>query len=260
MAKKGTPQKSGANRRAQLRAQQEAAAKAKRLNIIIFSIVGVLAVALIAVFAVVLVMQFSGSPQAGNAVPPNATQDKSGVQVFKDKAKSGAPKVEVFFDYQCGGCASFEQGFGGELTKLAEAGDIELIFRPMVFLDANRGNDASKRAATAATCADFRGKFNEYHLALFTNQQSGYPDDLLLNTIPQQIGITGQDLTEFQQCYNERQTLNFAKGTDEQAGRAGVTSTPTVWVNGKKMNMDLLDYNNAAGIKSVIDATAAGAR
>ncbi len=260
MAKQGTPQPTGANRRAQLKAQQEAAAKTKRLNRIIIGVVSVLAVALVAVFVVVLVMQFSNSSSAGNAVPPNATQDRNGIAAYKDKAKSGAPKVEVFFDYQCGGCASFEIAFGAELTKLARAGDIELVYRPMVFLDANHGNDASKRTATAAACADFRGKFNEYHTALFPLQQTGYPDDLLENTIPQQVGITGQDLTEFQKCYRERQTLNFVKGTDEQASRAGVQSTPTVWVNGKQMNMELLDANNAAGIKAIIDSTAAAAR
>lgn len=260
MAKKGTPQPTGANRRAQLKAQQEAAARAKRLNIIIFTTVGVLAVALIAVFAVVLVMQMSNSPQAGDAVPPRATQDKTGIQVDKDKAKSGVPKVEVFFDYQCSHCGTFEVSFGGELTKLAAAGDIELIYRPMTFLDAEARNGGSERAAVASACADFQGKFNEFHLALFSSQQTGYTEDVLLTTIPGQVGITGQGLTDFQQCFRERRTLNFIKGTNEQAGRAGVTSTPTVWVNGKKMNLELLDTQNPAGIKQVIDTTASGAR
>lgn len=258
MAKKGSPQSTGANRRAQLKAQQAAAAKAKRLNRIIIGGVGVLAVALIAVFAVILVQQFATS-DTGDAAPPSATQDRSGVIAYKDRAKPGVPKVEVFFDYQCGGCATFEIAFGGELTKLAAAGDIDLIYRPMVFQDAH-GGDASKRSATAATCADYQGKFNEYHNALFPLQRTGYPDEELLNTIPQQIGMTGQSLSDFQQCYRERKTLNFVKGTEEQAGRAGVRSTPTVWVNGKTMAMELLDYQNPSGIKAVIDSTAAAAR
>lgn len=252
-----TSTQQSANKRAQLKAQQAAAAKQKRISRIVIGSVITVAVALIGVLGVVFVTSLA--PGGGDVVPPNATDDKSGLYANKDKVTQGAPKVEVFFDYQCSACAQFEAYFGTELTRLSDAGEITLVYRPRTFLDGSVGHemDASKRAAVASSCAAVQGSFVAYHNALFSLQESGFTDDAMLNDIPGKVGIQGDGLAKFQTCYNERQTLNFVKGANDQAGRDGVTATPTIHVNKKELDRERLDTSDMTSLLSAIKAAAA---
>lgn len=187
-------------------------------------------------------------------VPPNATADGAGISPYE--AKDGAPTVEVFFDYQCPACANFEAAFASELSRLAQAGEIKLVYRTMLFLDLSHGNDASTRAGVAAACADVAGKYDAYHTTLFQMLRSGYPDSVLTTTVPGRIGLTGAELESFQKCYTERRTLNFVRSAGEAAINAGVNATPTIRVNDKPLDLTTLDFQNPASIKQAIDAAA----
>jgi protein-disulfide isomerase len=151
--------------------------------------------------------------------------------------------VALFADYQCPACASFEQAFGPQLEKLAKDGDIQLEYRTMTFLDTNLRNDSSTRAANAAACADLVGHYADYHNAVFANQPtgegSGYTDEQLTGAFTQQAGITGAELEEFRSCYTNKRFSGFVTRVDQEAGRAGITGTPSMTVNG-----NTLDFNN----------------
>ncbi len=197
----------------------------------------------------------TAGPTPGQAIiPPNATADGTGIAPFKQQVKSGAPLVELFFDYQCPACGGFERTFGSELSRLAQSGDIALVYRPMVFLDVNYENDASTRAAVAATCADVPGKFDAYHKTLFALIQYGYTDAVLTTTIPGRIGLTGEDLESFQECYAGRRTLGFVRAADQLAIGAGVQSTPTIRADGKTVDLGILDANDPSSLWRAIEA------
>ena len=48
-----------------------------------------------------------------------------------------------------------------------------------------------------------------------------------------QLGLSGDKLAGFQKCYDTQATLKFITGTNDAAGRAGITSTPTYMYSGK---------------------------
>lgn len=207
------------SRRAALRAAQEAEAKRKRLNRILFAIAAVIGTIIIVIVAVVVVQQvgrttISATTANGTTVakgeqisPPNATPE-FGVNPFKAELKEGAPKVVIWEDAQCPWCKRTYDQFGAQLHELAAKGEISLEYRMVNLLDSGLRNDASLRAARGMTLADKYGKFTEYVTEVYANQPAhegdGFSDDLLRNQIPEKIGITGDSLAEFQRLYRGR--------------------------------------------------------
>jgi len=231
------------NRREQLRIQREAELKAaqrkKRLTIGLGIVGGVVAISLI-VWGVSVVKDKIG---ATNAVPPHANGYKTGIIANPGLAKQGAPLFVIYQDYQCPVCKQYHTLFGTKLRDAADAGKIQLEYRTMTFLDTNLQNDASTRAAVAAACADNAGVYQAYYDALYDNQPAtegaGYSPTLLRATIPAQLGLTGDKLQGFQQCYDSQATRTFVQGTNDAAGRAGITATPAYWYDGKDITKTL---------------------
>jgi protein-disulfide isomerase len=201
---------------------------------------------LIGVFAVVLVQQAgTAKPSATSVTPPNATSDGRAIVVNPGVAKAGAPVVELFFDYQCPICKQFEDLYGEPLQVLANAGEIELRNRNMNFLDNNLQNDSSTRAGVAATCSDVSGKYPAFHAEIYSHQPAnegdGYTDEVLRDTIPASVGITGEALTKFQACYDQQSTKAFVQAMNDLASKDGITGTPSFHVNGK--DIPLSDFS-----------------
>ena len=246
--------------RERLRDAEAARAKQKRLNRIIGVGAASLAVVLIGVFAVVLIQQSQQTGTASSATPPNATQAQDAIVVNPGKARSGAPVVELFFDYQCPACKQFENAYGSALAGLAGAGEIELRYRTMTFLDNNLGNDSSLRSGVAAACADVVGAYSPFHDQVFANQPtgegSGYTEGVLRDTIPGAVGITGDALTTFQSCFDAQATKAFVNGTNEKASRDGVRSTPSFRVNGKDVPLQTIGQVAPADLGNLIQQNA----
>lgn len=244
------------NNRERLRQAQAAAAKQQRLTRIIGVGAAILAVVIIGVIVGVIFQNQGKVAATGSITPPNATSDAKAILQNPGKAKSGAPVVELFFDYQCPVCKQFETALGGALTSLAASGDIELHYRNMTFLDQNLNNDASLRSGIGAACADVVGKYSDYHNEIYANQPTtegqGYTDTVLRETIPATVGITGDALTTFQSCYDKQATKAFVNGTNEKGQQDMLAvnkqvATPTIHVNGKDLPLSELSKLQSTG-------------
>ena len=255
------------NNRERLREAQSAAAKQQRLNRIIGVGAGILVVVLIAVFIGVVVQ--NQSTQAANntsaITPPSATEDGKAIVASPGQAKDGAAVVELYFDYQCPYCALLETTYGATFSSLAASGDIELHYRTMSFLDANLNNDSSMRAGIAATCSDVVGQYTAYHDEVMANQPQeegeGYSDELLRETIPGTLGITGDALTTFQACYDNKATEAFVTSMGDLAVQDlqsinNQVSTPTVHVNGKDLPFSEIGQVAPEGLLDLINQNA----
>ncbi len=287
-AKTAKTAQTSASRREALRAQQQAAARAARNR----KMVGVGAALVAAILAVVLIVVAVNAlgQGGGSVVPPNAVvnsygvqagtnpqQTKDGIGIAQDKAKPGAPVVQLYADYQCPICKTFDGAFGDKLNELAQAGDIKYSVQIETFLD-RLGANKSTDPAIAAACADTVGAFSAYHLAVYKNQPAtegaGYTTEQLRSTIPAQAGITGDNLTKFQQCVDTRATASFVAGqnkfngayTSAQYEKLGGQSsaegqawggTPLLAVNNKRLDWSTLDPSNPDSIAEAIKKAAA---
>jgi protein-disulfide isomerase len=180
-------------------------------------------------------------------VPPNAVTDLSGIKV-NPEAPADAPQLVIYQDYQCPWCAYFDEAFSPTIKAAVAQNQIRLEYHTMHFLDyanAQVGStnlESSSRAAVAAACADFAGVYGLYHDLVYANQPEtegdGFSDDLLRRELATQAGIAGDDLTSFQRCYDNQETLPFVQYAAQMASLAGVTGTPMYVLNGTQISIN----------------------
>lgn len=162
--------------------------------------------------------------------------------VFNPDAPAASPPLEIWEDFQCPACGSFEAAAGKNLATLATNGDIKLIWRPTTFLDRNVGNDASTRAVSAWGCAIDAGKTVEFHDLLYANQPEeglGWTDEQL-REFGSQVGIAGEDLTNFNQCVTDRTYAPWAANSTQQFYDQGIQGTPFVRLQGNEVPSQLV--------------------
>ena len=121
-----------------------------------------------------------------------------------------APVVELYEDFQCPACATFEEQGHQVLAEATEQGTILLVFRPATFLDRS-GGTASLDAAAAYGCAVDAGIGSDYRKTIYANQSErtdGMWNDGALVRFAKASGLTGKPLADFETCVAEA----FASG------------------------------------------------
>ncbi len=110
------------------------------------------------------------------------------------------------------------------LKELAAEGKIKLVFKhfPLGF------HNYAQKAAEASEAAHAQGMFWEYHDKLFENPNSLAEKDLI--KYAEEVGLDVERFTR--ELQGEAYAASVKKDAQEGA-RAGVTGTPTFFVNGK---------------------------
>ncbi|MEJ3747234.1 thioredoxin domain-containing protein [Actinomycetes bacterium KLBMP 9797] len=161
--------------------------------------------------------------------PPGAVDNGTGISYG-----SGPVKIDVYEDFICPACGQFEQQSGSTLDKLVEDGKVTIVYHPIAILDRASSTQYSTRAAAASGAAAEGGKFREYAEALFAKQpaegSAGLSDNELIE-IGRSVGLGDQ----FAQAVKDGKYKAWTEHVTDEASAAGVTGTPTVLVNGKKV-------------------------
>lgn len=220
-------------------------------------VAAVLVVALVVAVFVTQANKSDGSV-AGAAVPTGGTKGGHGLRAYPDvKLKANAPTVDLYEDFQCPICNDLEKANGDQILQDAKSGKIKLVWHLMTFLEDNFQNQpASTIAANGLYCAADAGKAAEYHKANFAGQPAkegtGYTV-ANIKTFGKQAGITGSALTKFNSCVDKGTYKKYVKATATQAGKDGVTGTPTIKINGKEIKNSSADYTTLLQTKNTWD-------
>jgi predicted DsbA family dithiol-disulfide isomerase len=137
-------------------------------------------------------------------------------------AEDAPVTLTVFSDYQCPYCVRAEPVLAEVLERYPD--DVRLVHRhfPLDSL-----HPFARPAAEAAMCADEQGRFWAYHEEIF--KRKGDLSKQALIDIGTDLGLDGE---AFEKCVEERRYKDFVD-EDFAAGRAaGVTGTPSFFVNG----------------------------
>jgi len=222
------------SRREQLEAQRFAEAKKERRTRIIFTSVGVV------VFAVVIGLALWGYmatvTKGGDEVPPNANSAQNGI--FLAPSISGVPTLDIYTDYNCTYCKSANLTLSAVIDQASSDGKVNVVVHSL------SQSSNSRDADIAAACSDTVGKFVDYHNQLFINQSSdgnGFSSTVLRSTIPDAIGLYGDDLTTFQTCFDNKATGNFVDDQAKYAAKQKITGTPTFLLDGEKINDKIIN-------------------
>lgn len=226
----------GLSKRAALRQQQELEDRRKRTTRIIGFSLGIFGVAVVAILVFALVQNLAGqvAQTENQQTPPNATAAKGIALVSNDaEPAADAPHVVVYEDFQCPACAAREESYGPIFESLVDQGEISIEYRFATFMETRAGNDSSTRAAQATSAADAVGKFREIHSIIFANQSAsgaGYSDQQLRVDFPAQAGITGEDLTTYQELFDTRAFAQFVEDSNSEFESSPASSTPTYMI------------------------------
>ncbi len=169
-----------------------------------------------------------GSPN--QAAVAGATPSVDARAIEGDGSRSlGSPDAPVviveFSDFECPFCKRFfDETEPQIIEKYVKTGAVRFVYRdfPLSSIHAD-----AEPAARAARCAGEQGKFWQYHNRLFERQESLSPANFGV-----WAGELGLDAAAFSACLGSgKYAAEVAKDlADGQA--AGVTGTPTFFVNG----------------------------
>lgn len=167
---------------------------------------------------------------------PSLVEEQGGGVVFGD----GPVKLDLWEDFQCPSCKAFEAQFGELMREKVESGDVTMTIHPLSFLDQNLGNTSSVLAANAFGCSADVGEQEalDFHLTVYANQPPENPgqeawsaDDLI--AMGGEAGIEGAD---WESCVNDQPYADWVQQVAASQLDAGVTSTPTVFIDGEQVN------------------------
>ncbi len=163
-----------------------------------------------------------------------------------------------FADFQCPSCKQFhDDTFSFLLERYIATGKVRFIYRDLPLTE----NHAwSFKAAEAAECADEQAKFWEFHELIFTNQHAltslqqpvstatsttttitQNNKNILVNIAPiiaslkQLAAELGLDTTQFNACLDTSKQRSEVEKDRADAASAGIIATPTLFINGKKV-------------------------
>jgi protein-disulfide isomerase len=167
--------------------------------------------------------------------------DTTGVSETSTKKPTGNPNatvlVEEFGDFQCPACGAADTVIVRPLLK--EYGSkIRFEFKQFPLTQIH---EYARSAAEASECAADQGKFWEFHDKVYDNQQS-----LSTSMLRDTAGSLGLDLDLFDRCMKSKLKRGVIDKDFADGEARNVNSTPTFFVNGKKIDPNTLENIKAA--------------
>jgi protein-disulfide isomerase len=155
------------------------------------------------------------------------------------KGPEDAPVVMLeFSDFQCPFCARATPLIDQVLQAYPK--EVKFVYKEFPLPMHPNAMPASR----AAVAAQRQGKYWEMHDKLFANQGALQPDTF--NQYAQELGL---DVAKFEQDMASPEVQQQISDDMQLAQQSGVTGTPSLYLNGKKVYNRSLD-----GIKQMVDA------
>jgi protein-disulfide isomerase len=225
--------------RRQARAEEEAKRKRQKRLMTLLAAVLVVAVAGVTVFAIINSRDESkntplASPMALDQIP------RSGMTI----GATDAPVTVIeYADFQCPYCANFALQLEPELIQnYVATGKVRFEFQPLpiisVDLKGKQITDPSAEsvlASEAGFCAADQNTFWEFYSLLFSKQTGEEVGDFTLEKLIGYAKEGGLDVDAFTTCMTNRTHLQDVVDSYQRGKAAGVTGTPTFFVNGTKV-------------------------
>jgi protein-disulfide isomerase len=238
-------------RAAAIRKEQESKERRRRTVVITVAIAAVLTLLLAAGYA----LQSSRDTTGQATTPPSGVVDSYAVPF----GKASAPVVvTVYEDFMCPFCGDFEAASRDTLHKYVADGDVQVHYRVLSFLDrASSGTDYSTRSMSAlGVVLDSSGPevAAKFHDLLYDNQPEEGSEGLSDADLVDLAVKAGADKGDVEGPIKAVKYEQWVKNATDDSSKNGVTSTPTVLVDGKKIEFKTTDEL----LSSMTDAIEAG--
>jgi protein-disulfide isomerase len=241
------------SKREALKAQRTKRKRRQRLT----TLIGILAVIIIIILAFAWPSIYNSLKPAGSfvRVTPIAYPMENGKAVGNPNAKV---KIQIYEDFQCPYCKEFTENDEKQLLQSSyiTSGEVYYEFMQFPIIDTYSTTKESQQSANASMCALEQGQFWPYHDLLYANQgtveNGGAFTNKRLQAFAESLGL---NMTEFNQCFSADKYSAEIQADYQMGIAAGVTSTPTLVLNGKILGPGYIPYSQLA---AAIDAALAG--
>lgn len=163
---------------------------------------------------------------------PATANDRGGVPIGSAGAGSpndGAVELQVYIDFSCPACASFEEVNGADIKEMVDDGTITAIYHPVNYLGPHSEVAGNAFLTVAEGSPEHALTYAEQ---LFTLDQGASPEQFA--ALATELGVPEDVAGEIAgSTYNE-----WLSVASDQARRDGARGTPTIMVNGDTLNPD----------------------
>jgi len=183
-------------------------------------------------------------------VTPAALPNADGLSLGDANAPA---TIDIFEDFQCPACRNFTENTEPLVIQdLVTTGKARYIFHHYPFLDGNGvgSSGESDQAANAAMCANEQDKFWEMHSIVFANWNGENQGNLSNRRLQAMAESLGLDMDAFNSCFNANQYEEDIQADYDLGGQMGVSGTPTVFVNGRRVGQE----GQVASYQEIADA------
>lgn len=198
----------------------EAMQKAKRSKQIRFTMIGGVALALIA-FALSSVLRTKNqafeSVQNPGSVAEGATN--------RDGSAEAPIQIVEFGDFNCPACRQWHNSGYKDVLKSQYGDDVAITFRHFAW--------SAPKAAAASQCAADQGQFWAFHDYLYGTAPQGQLSDGDLKGYASQLGL---DRGAFDSCLDGNDYGKFVQNEYRDAQALGLRGTPAFFVNGEQFH------------------------
>lgn len=177
------------------------------------------------------------APTTAASVRVDATADTRTGTSGRTWGRADAPvRIIVFADFQCPFCKQFTTTREPQLAaEFIDTGKVLYEYHYMAFIGAE-----SQAAAEAAECANEQGGFWPYHDRLFARQgreNSGAYSASALKRLGTEVAaaVPNWDQSSFVSCLDSGRARTIVAADAAEAKAMGVTSTPTLFINGEPL-------------------------
>lgn len=181
---------------------------------------GIVIIALVAISAIALTYKPGAT---GNIVTESSVTTTGAQDPFFGPENAEVTIVE-YSDFQCPYCTRVVPTINQIKEKYGDR--VKIVFKDFPL----SSHPYAQKAAEAAQCAHEQGRFWEYHDTLFANQGS-----LGIASLKQYASGLGLDTEQFNSCLNSGKYAAEVQEDFSDGRAAGVSGTPTFFINGKKL-------------------------
>ncbi len=223
------------------KARQEQMAKDQRRATIIGAVVVI--IVLVAAALIGFFVWRANHPQTSSTQTTSVQEAKTAVEKVETKptnldgnwgyllSKNGinkpiknVPTVTLYMDFMCPACGTYERSVDSTLSKMYEAGQVNLELFPMGFLDASSTDEYSTRSASAIA---YVAQHEPEHL--FSAIQAMYEED-----------FQPQEAYNYKSVSNAKIAAQLEKGGVSHAvAQASIKGTYTAWIKAMRSYVPL---------------------
>ncbi|PIR79879.1 MAG: hypothetical protein COU25_03050 [Candidatus Levybacteria bacterium CG10_big_fil_rev_8_21_14_0_10_35_13] len=178
---------------------------------------------------------FGGTISGNEGIPNTATGPQAGQIVDVEPGnlpvlgnKDAKVTIIEFADFQCPFCKRlFDETISQLKKEYVDTGKVKLYYRHFAFL-----GEESNWAAEASECANEQGKFWGFHDYLYTNQGGENVGAFSKDNLKTFAANLGLNTSQFNTCLDSGKYSQKVLDDVTAGQTAGVTGTPTLFING----------------------------